>query len=89
MFIICLICSCIPLIFEPPDNVLHACCEGYSVANGTVNPEGLECVELNARKMTMASYNYQLIGIPLWDEIYSLFGLYLFPPGIIFSTCRH
>jgi hypothetical protein len=31
---------------------------------------------------TVASYNYQLIGIPLWDEIYSLCGLYLFHPGI-------
>jgi hypothetical protein len=36
---------------------------------------------------TMASYNYQLIDIPLLDEIYSLCGLYSFPPGIIFSTC--
>ncbi|KAF8229104.1 hypothetical protein L208DRAFT_1402680 [Tricholoma matsutake] len=36
----------------------------------------------------MASYNYQLISIPLWDEIYSLLWI-VFIPSVdeIYSLC--
>jgi hypothetical protein len=61
---------------------------GYETCHSNMNFTTSVCTFKNEND-TVAPYNYQLIGIPLWDEIYSLFGLYLFSPGIIFSTCRH